>query len=92
MSEDVDGASVLEVCRTIRCQDGHTYISVIFQADLRDESDDATKKTRTREGSMESHQSGPRAFQEYETSVNDVFRVVRRSVHQSEADSLYSPQ
>ena len=30
--EDVDGASVLEVCRTIRCQDGHTYISVIIDS------------------------------------------------------------
>ena len=30
--EDVDGASVLEVCRTIRCQDGHTYTSVIIDS------------------------------------------------------------
>ena len=33
VSLDVNGASILEVCRTTRCPDGHTYTSVIFQTE-----------------------------------------------------------
>ena len=75
VSLDFDCTSVLDVCRTIKCQDGYTYTST-FQTNLKDESDEATKTTRTKEGLMEAHQ-------EYEALLDDIIQTVKRSVYQS---------
>ena len=77
VSLDIDGASVLEVCRTIRCPDGHTYTSVIFQTELRHESDEETMEA--------AHQSDPRVS---DPTIDDIIQTVKRSVYQSEAESF----
>ena len=81
VSLDVDGASIFEVCRTIRCWDGHIYTSAIFQTDMRDKSDEATKTTRTREGLLEAHQSSSRPIQEYESPCQGLHSSVPFSTH-----------
>ena len=91
MSLDVDGASIFEVCRTIRCWDGHIYTSAIFQTDMRDKSDEATKTTRTREGLLEAHQSGSLLIQEYESPCQGLHSSAPFSTHFSVLVALKHP-
>ena len=81
VSLDVDGASIFEVGRTIRCWDGHIYTSAIFQTDMSDKSDEAIKTTRTREGLLEAHQSGSRLIQEYESPCQGLHSSAPFSTH-----------
>ena len=89
---DVEDASNLEVCRTIRCWDNHNYTSVIFQTDLRDESDEATRMIKTAESDMATtaHHSGRSTSitPEHKTIIDDILKTAGQSVHRSEAESF----
>jgi hypothetical protein len=51
-------------------------------------SADARDTTRKSEESMEAHHSGPPLIPESERTIDDIIQTVKRSVHQSEAESF----